>query len=81
MGNQTVEFVELKCLMVSRGLEIDKEVVIMHFEQVDVSITGNSTNLTRFLYPVAGTYKKECMEQDKNYFIANLYLKRHNSLE
>ena len=37
-------------------------------EGVDVSITGNSTNPTRFHHPVAGTYKKECIEQGKKYF-------------
>ena len=37
-------------------------------EGVDVSITGNSTNPTRFQHPVAGTYKKECVEQGKKYF-------------
>ncbi len=37
-------------------------------EKVDVSITGNSTNPTRFQHPVAGTYKKECLLQGKNYF-------------
>ena len=37
-------------------------------EGVDVSITGNSTNPTRFQHPVAGTYKKECNEQGKKYF-------------
>ena len=40
----------------------------MHSEGVDVSITGNSTNPTRFQHPVAGTYKKECVEQGKKYF-------------
>ena len=40
----------------------------MHHEGVDVSITGNSTNPTRFQHPVAGTYKKECSEQGKKYF-------------
>ena len=35
---------------------------------VDVSITGNSTNPTRFQHPVAGTYKKECNEKGKKYF-------------
>ena len=40
----------------------------MHKEGVDVSITGNSTNPTRFQHPVAGTYKKECIEQGKKYF-------------
>jgi hypothetical protein len=43
-------------------------VAINHLEGVDVSITGNSTNPTRFQHPVAGTYKKECIEQGKNYF-------------
>ena len=43
-------------------------VAIMHHEGVDVSITGNSTNPTRFQHPVAGTYKKECVEQGKKYF-------------
>ena len=37
-------------------------------ENVGVSITGNSTNPTRFQHPVAGTYKKECIEQGKKYF-------------
>lgn len=40
----------------------------MHHEGVDVSITGNSTNPTRFQHPVAGTYKKECIEMGKKYF-------------
>ena len=43
-------------------------VEIMKHEGVDVSITGNSTNPTRFQHPVAGTYKKECIEQGKKYF-------------
>ena len=43
-------------------------VAIMKHEGVDVSITGNSTNPTRFQHPVAGTYKKECVEQGKKYF-------------
>lgn len=48
--------------------EVREGVAIMHLERVDVSITGNSTNPTRFQHPVAGTYKKECIEQGKNYF-------------
>ena len=40
----------------------------MHHEGVDVSITGNSTNPTRFQHPVAGTYKKECNALGKKYF-------------
>ena len=48
--------------------DVREGVAIMHAEGVDVSITGNSTNPTRFQHPVAGTYKKECMEQGKKYF-------------
>ena len=48
--------------------DVREGVAIMHFEGVDVSITGNSTNPTRFQHPVAGTYKKECVEQGKKYF-------------
>ena len=48
--------------------DVREGVVIMHKEGVDVSITGNSTNPTRFQHPVAGTYKKECIEQGKKYF-------------
>ena len=40
----------------------------MWLEDVDVSITGNSTNPTRFQHPVAGTYKKERIEAGKKYF-------------
>ena len=43
-------------------------VAIMQHEGVDISITGNSTNPTRFQHPVAGTYKKECVEAGKKYF-------------
>lgn len=48
--------------------DVREGVAIMHKEGVDVSITGNSTNPTRFQHPVAGTYKKECLEQGKKYF-------------
>ena len=48
--------------------DVCEGVAIMHKEAVDVSITGNSTNPTRFQHPVAGTYKKECIEQGKKYF-------------
>ena len=48
--------------------DVREGVAIMHAEGVDVSITGNSTNPTRFQHPVAGTYKKECVEQGKKYF-------------
>ncbi|HIV67321.1 MAG TPA: GGGtGRT protein [Candidatus Butyricicoccus stercorigallinarum] len=48
--------------------DVREGVAIMHHEGVDVSITGNSTNPTRFQHPVAGTYKKECIELGKKYF-------------
>ena len=48
--------------------DVQEGVAIMHMENVGVSITGNSTNPTRFQHPVAGTYKKECNEQGKKYF-------------
>ena len=48
--------------------DVCEGVAIMWKENVDVSITGNSTNPTRFQHPVAGTYKKECIEQGKKYF-------------
>ena len=48
--------------------DVREGVAIMHKEGVDVSITGNSTNPTRFQHPVAGTYKKECTEIGKKYF-------------
>ena len=48
--------------------DVREGVAIMHHEGVDVSITGNSTNPTRFQHPVAGTYKKECQLTGKQYF-------------
>jgi len=48
--------------------DVREGVAIMHLEGVDVSITGNSTNPTRFQHPVAGTYKKECVQQGKKFF-------------
>jgi len=48
--------------------DVREGVAIMALEDVDVSITGNSTNPTRFQHPVAGTYKKECIEKGKKYF-------------
>ena len=47
---------------------VPEGVAIMWKENVDVSITGNSTNPTRFQHPVAGTYKKERLEAGKKYF-------------
>ena len=51
-----------------RANDVREGVAIMWKEGVDVSITGNSTNPTRFQHPVAGTYKKECIEAGKKYF-------------
>ena len=48
--------------------DVREGVAIMWKENVDVSITGNSTNPTRFQHPVAGTYKKERVEAGKKYF-------------
>ena len=48
--------------------DVQEGVAIMHHENVGVSITGNSTNPTRFQHPVAGTYKKECVDLGKKYF-------------
>ena len=48
--------------------DVREGVAIMHNENVDVSITGNSTNPTRFQHPVAGTYKKERVLENKKYF-------------
>ena len=48
--------------------DVTEGVAIMWKEGVDVSITGNSTNPTRFQHPVAGTYKKDCIEKGKKYF-------------
>ncbi|MBQ3847753.1 MAG: GGGtGRT protein [Clostridia bacterium] len=47
---------------------VPEGVAIMRLEKVDVSITGNSTNPTRFQHPVAGTYKKWCVENGRKYF-------------
>ena len=74
----TGELKEIERIAYSKGLrskvhcyganDVREGVAIMHKESVDVSITGNSTNPTRFQHPVAGTYKKECIEQGKKYF-------------
>jgi len=52
--------------------DVREGVKIMHLEGVDVSITGNSTNPTRFQHPVAGTYKKECIEAGQEIFLGCL---------
>jgi len=48
--------------------DVREGVAINHLEGVDVSITGNSTNPTRFQHPVAGTYKKWCVDNGKKFF-------------
>ena len=48
--------------------DVREGVAIMHLEGVDVAITGNSTNPTRFQHPVTGIYKKECLLQGKKFF-------------
>ena len=50
------------------AFDVREGVAIMHHENVDVSITGNSTNPTRFQHPVAGIYKKERLLDNKEYF-------------
>ena len=50
------------------AFDVQEGVAIMHLENVDISITGNSTNPTRFQHPVAGIYKKERIEEGKKYF-------------
>ena len=74
----TGEVHEVETISYSEGLrskvrcygvdDVREGVAVMWKEDVDVSITGNSTNPTRFQHPVAGTYKKECIEQGKKYF-------------
>ena len=59
------ERAKVKCYGANDVLE---GVAIMRLEKVDVSITGNSTNPTRFQHPVAGTYKKWAIENGKKYF-------------
>ena len=48
--------------------DVQEGVAILIKEGVDVSITGNSTNMTRFQHPVCGTYKKWCWDNNKQYF-------------
>jgi hypothetical protein len=48
--------------------DVREGVAIMHLEGVDVAITGNSTNPTRFQHPVMGVYKKECLLAGKKFF-------------
>lgn len=50
------------------SFDVQEGVAIMMYENVDISITGNSTNPMRFQHPVAGIYKKWCLENGKTYF-------------
>jgi len=59
---------ERLCVKCYGADDVREGVAIMWHEDVDVSITGNSTNPTRFQHPVAGTYKKERLEHGKKYF-------------
>ena len=78
MDYKTGEVKEIKRIPYSEGLrskvncyganDVTEGVAIMWKENVDISITGNSTNPTRFQHPVAGTYKKERLEAGKKYF-------------
>ncbi len=74
----TDELTVVKTLPFSKGerasvrcygaFDVNEGVAIMRHEKVDVSITGNSTNPTRFQHPVAGTYKKWAIEHGQPYF-------------
>ena len=78
MDYKTGEVKEIERIAYSDGLrskvncyganDVTEGVAIMWKENVDISITGNSTNPTRFQHPVAGTYKKERLEAGKKYF-------------
>lgn len=57
-----------KDIKVYGAYDANEGVAIMKYENVDVSITGNSTNPVRFQHPVAGTYKKWCYENNKKFF-------------
>ena len=62
---QTREDATLRC---QGAGDVRESVAINHHEGVDVSITGNFTNSTRFQHQVAGTYKREYVERGKKYF-------------
>lgn len=59
---------ESKNVKIYGAYDVNEGVAIMIHEGVDVSITGNSTNPVRFQHPVAGTYKKWCVDHGKKYF-------------
>ena len=61
--------------------DVREGVAIMHHEGADVSITGNSTNPTRFQHPVAGTYKKECNEMGASYGMTDTMGRMHSDAQ
>lgn len=68
LGEQAFSKGERSAVKIYGAYDVSEGVAIMQHEQVDVSITGNSTNPTRFQHPVAGTYKKWCNENGRKYF-------------
>ncbi|MDD3396956.1 MAG: GGGtGRT protein [Clostridia bacterium] len=59
---------EKSAIRVYGSYDVNEGVAVMFNEDVDISITGNSTNIVRFTHPVAGEYKKLCNLNGKNYF-------------
>ena len=68
LGEKTFGTGDRASVKVYGAYDVPEGVEIMKLEQVDVSITGNSTNPVRFQHPVAGTYKKWCYDNRKEYF-------------
>ena len=68
LGEKSFSTGERSAVKVYGSYDVPEGVAIMKYENVDVSITGNSTNPVRFQHPVAGTYKKWCYENNKKYF-------------
>ena len=68
LGEKTFGTGDRASVKVYGAYDVPEGVEIMKLEQVDVSITGNSTNPVRFQHPVAGTYKKWCYDNGKEYF-------------
>lgn len=68
LGEKKFSSTEKANVKVYGAFDVMEGVEIMKHEKVDVSITGNSTNPVRFQHPVAGTYKKWCYENNREYF-------------
>lgn len=68
IGEKSFSTGESKNVKIYGASDVCEGVAIMIYEGVDVSITGNSTNPVRFQHPVAGTYKKWCVDNGKKYF-------------